>query len=260
MTVILAVFGWFLAILTLSTIVRNLYRVNRSPGVKFVLDVVLFIGVVIHELAHASALLCMGVVPKKFIVRYRSRWTGRTSPHGAVGIRESDDLKMTFMQGLFASLAPLFVSTFTFLFTLDVIFNTNSIDLIKLAAGVVMISVVFGSCPSNADINAMIENFHNRPEHSWYQLLLAVISLLIVAFCVDLTFLILPFEVFYYILYCLTSIGVYFGLKITILSLKSLIVWAIHNIKDRRIDRRTILSLPERYYDSELNSIEEVDK
>jgi hypothetical protein len=215
MTTLLAVFVWFVVIFILSALMISVYCHVRTPEVKFVLDIVLFIGVVVHELAHAGAILCVGVVPRGFSIRYRNPY-GRSSPHGRVTYKKSDDLKLTFMQGLLVSLAPLFVSTFTFLFMLDVVFNTDVSDMAKILATVIMVSVVFGSYPSRVDLKGLRGNFNNRPLYSLYQVGLVAISIFMVVVFIDLTFLIFPFEVMYYIAYCLVIIGIYLGLKYTI--------------------------------------------
>jgi hypothetical protein len=197
--------------------------------------------VIIHELAHACTMLCVGVVPKSFTIRYRSPYTGRSFPHGSVGYKDSDYLKLTFMQGLFVSLAPLFVSTFTFLFMLDVLFNTDSLAIIKIVAVIIMISVIIGSYPSNADLNGLMGNFSNRPTYSLYQISLAVFSVLIVVFAVDLTFLKFPFEVFYYIVNCGAMIGIFLGLKYTLLTFKIVIQWIYSLIKKREEIKQTFI-------------------
>jgi hypothetical protein len=241
MITLLAVFGWFVAILILSTLMVNIYRHVRTAEFKFVLDIVLFIGVVIHELAHACTMLCVGIVPKSFAIRYRSPYSGRAAPHGGVGYKDSDDLKLTFMQGLLVSLAPLFSSTFIFLFMLDIIFNTDSPVIIKVIAVIIMISVIIGSYPSNADLNGLMGNFSNRPTYSLYQISLAVFSVLIVVFAVDLTFLKFPFEVFYYIVNCGAMIGIFLGLKYTLLTFKIVIQWIYSLIKKREEIKQTFI-------------------
>ncbi|MFW9951772.1 MAG: hypothetical protein ACFFKA_16775, partial [Candidatus Thorarchaeota archaeon] len=230
MTILIAVFSWFFIILIFSSLIVHAYRGLANTELKLVLDIVLFIGVFIHEIAHACILMCMGFMPKRFKVQYRSRVTGRASPHGSVILKKEDNIKMSFMQGLFVALAPLFVSTFTFLFMLDVIFNTDASSIIKIVASVVLISVVIGSYPSEADINVLVSNFQKHPEKSFFQLILGIISVALVIFYIDLNFLVMPFEVMYYILYCLVSIGIYFGLKGIIYGCRELIIWIIDHI------------------------------
>jgi hypothetical protein len=225
METLVAVFGWFLAILIVSNGMIIWYRKIRTTELKIMIDIILLIGVVIHELAHATVLISMRIIPNKFSVRYRSRLTGQAAPHGGVGLRDEDSVKMTFMQGFFASLAPLFVSTFVFLFMLDVIYNMNSTDGMKLLAWIVIVSVMFGSAPSHADLYSMMQKFYLRPEYSLYQVILAIGSILIVIFYVDLSFLILPFEVINYIVYCLAAIGIYFVLKGSVIFIKETVGW-----------------------------------
>jgi len=231
MDTLIAVFGWFFAILLISNGMIIWYRRIRTTELKIMVDIILFIGVVIHELAHAFVLISMRIMPNTFSVRYRSRMTGRAAPHGGVGLHEEDSIEMSFMQGFFASLAPLFVSTFVFLFMLDVIYNMNTTDGIKILAWVIIVSVLLGSAPSHVDIHSMIEKFHMHPEYSLYQIILAIGSVLVVIFYIDLSFMILPFEVFYYIFYCLAAIGVYFMLKGSIFLVKKTIIWVFRRRK-----------------------------
>jgi hypothetical protein len=225
MDTLIAVFGWFFVIFLVSNGMIIWYRRIRTTELKILVDIILFIGVLIHELAHAVVLISMRIIPNKFSVRYRNRMTGQVAPHGGVGLRDEDSIEMSFLQAFFASLAPLFVSTFVFLFMLDVIYNMNTTDGLKLIAWVIIVSVLLGSAPSNADIYNMKEKFYLHPEHSLYQIIISIASVILVIYTIDFSFLVLPFEVLYYIFYCFTAIGVYFALKGSIFLIKETIVW-----------------------------------
>jgi hypothetical protein len=179
-----------------------------------------------------------------------------------VVLRESDALQMSFMQGLLASLAPLFVCTFVFLFMLDVIYNMKSILEIKILAGIVCCSLLFGSAPSGADINMIINSFRRNPEYSLFQIILGVLSILLITFVIDISFLNLPFEVFYYILNCLLVIGFYFVFKGSIFLTQKAILEIIHGVqKYREIQKYLIQSFFRRIikpYSSKQKTREEV--
>ncbi len=238
METLVPVFGWFFGILVTSLAICIWYRHIKTTILKVLFDIILFIGVTIHECAHACLLLSMRIMPTSFSVRYHSRFTGRASPHGEVGFRSSDELQMSFLQGFLVSLAPLFVSTFLFLFMLDIIYNMNSTDEMKIVAGIVAGSLLLGSAPSGADINTMMMMFKRRPEYSLYQVLIAGISILLVVLYIDISFLVLPFEVLYYILNCFLVIGVYFVLKGTMLITKIVILWIYNSTRSYKENHR----------------------
>ena len=86
-------FGWFFIILIAFYGMIIWYRMIKTVELKVVIDIILFIGVIIHDLTHACLLLCMKIMPDSFSVRYRSRFTEKASPHGDVGLCEQEEVR-----------------------------------------------------------------------------------------------------------------------------------------------------------------------
>ncbi|MFX0058443.1 MAG: hypothetical protein ACFE8J_09105, partial [Candidatus Heimdallarchaeota archaeon] len=103
-----------------SLIIEFVERQQVDPLSTF-LHILAFIGVFIHELSHYVMCVLFGVKTQGFKVRYRSEISRKVAPHGEVGLPEFK--KISFMQAVMVAIAPLFISTFLFLFCLDVIFT-----------------------------------------------------------------------------------------------------------------------------------------
>ena len=197
--------------LLVSIAVQSWYRRAHTPGFKTFLHVLAFVGVFVHEVAHYTFCVLFGVKTGKIKVKYRSEDKIRVAPHGSVSLPEFE--RNSFVQTFVISLAPLLVSTFLFLFCLDVIFNIETEAWVNVVAIVFCLSLLIGSEPSGQDIKVIGKTFRRDPNYSLYQIALVVASGLIVWLFVDLYFICLPFEVLYYIEYFLFVILVYFVLK-----------------------------------------------
>ena len=208
----LDLFFWLFAMLIVSIIVQSWYRRTHTPGLKAFLHVLAFVGVFVHEVSHYALNVLFGVKTGKIKVKYRSEDKGRVAPHGSVGLPEFE--RNSFLQTFIGSVAPLIVSTFLFLFCLDVIFNLQTNPWVDVVATVFCVSLFIGSEPSGQDMRLIGESFRKDPRYSVYQIVLVVASGLIVWLFVDLYFISLPFEVLYYIEYFLFVILGYFVLKI----------------------------------------------
>jgi hypothetical protein len=200
--------------LLVSIAVQSWYRHAHTPSLKTFLHVLAFAGVLVHEVAHYTLCVLFGVKTGKLKVKYRSEDRTRVAPHGSVGLPEFE--RNSLLQTFVISVAPLFVSTFLFLFCLDVIFNLQTNPWVNVIASVFCVSLFIGSEPSGQDMKVIGKTFRRDPRYSIYQIALVVASGLIVWIFVDLYFVSLPFEVLYYIEYFLFVVLGYFVLKIVV--------------------------------------------
>jgi hypothetical protein len=207
----LDLFFWLFFMLLVSIVVQYCYRRTHTRGLKAFLHVLAFVGVFVHEVAHYAFNVLFGVKTGKIKVKYRSEDRVRVSPHGSVGLPEFE--RNSFLQTFVGSVAPLFVSTFLFLFCLDIIFNIETEAWVDVVATVFCVSLFIGSEPSGQDMKLIGKTFRKDPRYSFFQIALVVVAGLIVWFFVDLYCIYLPFEVLYYIEYFLFVILVYFVLK-----------------------------------------------
>lgn len=210
----LDLFVWLFLMLIFSIGVQAWYRRAHTPGFKTFLHVLAFVGVLVHEVAHYSFCVLFSVKTGNLRVKYRSEDKRRVAPHGSVGVPEIE--RNSFLQSFAISLAPLLVSTFLFLFCLDVIFNIETEAWVNVVAIFFCVSLLIGSEPSGQDIRVIGQTFTRDPRYSLYQIALVVTSGTIVWFFVDLYFISLPFEVLYYIEYFLFVVLFYFLLKIMV--------------------------------------------
>ena len=202
---------WFFILLAASTAIRALYRLAHTPGYKLLFNLVAFVGVFVHEVAHYTVSLIVGGNPGKIRVKYRSEDKTSISPHGSVSNPEFK--RQSVLQAFSISFAPLLVSTLLFMFCLDVIFHIQTDPWVKVVAIVFNVSLVFGLKPSGQDVKVVGYAYQNDPRYSVYQISILLLSGVIVWMFIDLYFFVLPFEVMYYAGYLLVLVVFYFGLK-----------------------------------------------
>ena len=173
-TIMIELFFWLFAMLLASIVTKSWYRRVHTPGFKVVFNVLFFIGVFVHEMAHYTLGSLVGIKKKNFKVKYRSRDKTRVSPHGSVNSPEF--ARNSFLQTFVSSFAPLFVSTFLFLFCLDIMFHIQTELWIKILALMFSISLLIGSSPSGQDVKLVGITFNKNPRYSLYQIFLVALS------------------------------------------------------------------------------------
>jgi len=204
---------WLFFMLVVSIGVQSIGRHIRSRGVKIFFFMLAFVGIFVHEMAHLIVSNLFGVKTGRVRVKYFSDDKMRISPHGSVNLPEFE--RNSFVQTLVISVAPLIVSTFLFLFCLDIVYNIKTEPWIDIIAIFFIVSLFIGSEPSGQDMRLIGFTFKKNPRYSLYQIFLIVVSGLFVLIFVDLYFISLPFEVLYYIEYFIFVALLYFCFKCT---------------------------------------------
>jgi hypothetical protein len=188
---------WFyLLVFGVSILLMFVYRLNLGPF-RTILSILGFIGVIVHELSHYLLCVLLGVKVEKIIIRYRSRFTGRASPHGAVGPEEPD--RISFLQALVIGLAPLFISSWLIILCFELLHMPGFDDLVYLGVAILLVSLFIGSAPSMADFSQCYYGFVRSPLYSLYQLFLIFLSTLTVFINFYSFQLVLPNEILNYI-------------------------------------------------------------
>jgi len=173
--------------ITSIVIRKTLYKIDSGPFKK-ILHLFDFIGVFVHEASHAIACVFMHVPIKEFHLGWREEITNNVGPHGyiATGLKER-----TFMKSVVISLAPLLVSTWLFIFSLDSAFNESLPDLLRLICGFLCFSLILGASPSSQDFNNIGFYFNKDIQYSFYQiflLCLSFITIMIIVIIFDIVF------------------------------------------------------------------------
>ncbi len=204
-------FLWLLVMLGCSMVARAIYGLAHTPGYKAIFNVIAFVGVFVHELSHYTVSIMLGAKPGKMRVKFQSETEEGVAPHGSIENPEfhRNSLLQTFAVGF----APMLVSTFLFMFCLDLIFNIQTDLLVKVIAFVFGVSLLIGLKPSGQDIKVIGYSFKNDPRYASYQICLLIFSGVLVWLFVDLYFFVLPFEVLYYVAYFVVLTVFYFALK-----------------------------------------------
>jgi len=227
---------WLFTMLLASIVTSSWYRRIHTPGYQVVFNIIAFIGIFVHEMAHYILGNLFGVKTGKVKVNYRGYDKKMVAPHGSVGVPEFE--KNSFVQMFVISFAPLFVSTFLFMFCLDVIFRIQTENWVKVVAIVFCVSLFVGSEPSGQDVKLVGIVFNKDPSYSLYQIFLVMLSGILVWLFVDLYFISLPFEVLYYIEYFLFLALFYYCLKLSF--------WGLGKLYKiiRKIFKKTMISSP----------------
>ena len=202
---------WLFVMLGCSAIVQGFYRYAHTPGYKAVFNVIAFVGVFIHEVAHYIMAILLGVKPGKFRVKFKSENGERVAPHGSIENPESE--RNSVLQIFVVAFAPMLVSTFLFMFCIDIIFNIQTLLLVKVVAVVFAGSLLIGLEPSGQDVKVVGYSFKRDPRYSVYQIFLLVLAGVLLWLFIDLYLIIFPFEVMYYIAYFIVLTFFYFTLK-----------------------------------------------
>ncbi len=195
---------------------------------KTAFSVLGFIGVAIHEAAHATLCLITGVPVKRVEVNYRNKMTGRVDPHGSVALERPQ--KVSFIQSLLIGIAPLLVGVIVFFFLLEIALDMSAKPLYRIVSGIICVSVLLGVRPSTVDLKNIAVTFQKNPSQSFFQVILLCSSFGLVWILVDLFTIDFSLEFIYYFL-----IGVVF----VVLKYICLLWYTIYkNVRKNREEKR----------------------
>ena len=202
---------FYLLVICVSFCMQFLFRLELGPF-RMILNVLGFVGVLVHELSHYILCKVTGVKVEGLTIRYRSRISGKGNPHGFVTLEEHES--SSFLQILLVAIAPLFIHTWLIMLCFELLHVPGFDDLVYIAIGLVVVSLFIGSAPSNPDLQHCGKAFGRSPAYSVYQLLLLGISIITVLCTfqiIALEFTMLPFEFLIYIIqYLLVALGYFF--------------------------------------------------
>ena len=208
----------FPVVLIVGYIIESLLRgKDLGPFTSFI-SILMFIGVVFHELSHYFLCLITRVPTKGVYIRLRYR--GHINPHGEV-VPEYP-YQITFLQAMLASLGPVLMGTWIAYFSLNAAMNPLLDPLVRIIAGLIVLSTLLASTPSPEDFRFISFGFSNDPKHSYYQIGLLTLSILLSWGVVNLFNLIFPIEFIYYFV----IVGFYFTLKFSFIGVR----WGLNKL------------------------------
>ena len=197
---------WFLGIWLASKV--TFLAVRNSRGlIQFIVNIFFFFGVFVHEFSHLMFCFIFRVPTNGMKIYFMDRERGVVNPGGYVNLAEGPRISM--MQSLMIGIAPLFISTFLFMGCLDIIFTFETTFEVQIFVIILAISLVLTAAPSQTDVSNILKAAAGDPVQSFLQFLYVVASLMISIYLVDLSGILLPLEVFYYVSYFALTIIMY---------------------------------------------------
>jgi hypothetical protein len=219
----------FLLIFIISSLVSKFLFSEQAGMLRPIALRLGYIGVVFHELAHYLMSLVAGQKPKYIKVKWRDEKTGIRSPHGEVMPSKPE----TFLQAFISALAPLYISTWLIFYCWFIVPFLNIDIILKVIAGFLGFSLLITASPSSGDFRAISGAFRYDVRHSFYQVLLISLSVLILWLILMLTGVIFVLEVFYY----LAIAALYHSLRFSFLGIKLGLVrlWSQNYLKPAKV-------------------------
>jgi len=188
-----------------------LTRSNLGPF-NTAINILAFIGVIIHELSHFIMCKLTGVKTNGIQIKYR--YYGMANPHGAVRLDKYEYQKISFMQALLVSLAPLYISTWLFFFSLGAAFDSTIDPLFRLMAAFLCVSLFLKLTPSPADFSQIRKGFNRDSSFAIYQIFLVFLSGSIILIIMISYNIGIPFDFLYYIFVGFTYLLLYYVFKV----------------------------------------------
>lgn len=222
---------FILGFMVFSVIISYLLIRYTSGLFLTIIKILAAIGIVIHEIFHL--IMCyitrVKVVNISILKKLEVEKAGALGYYGQVNIHEE---KVSFIQAILVSFAPLYFSFWLFFSILEYLVNNyNQVHpLVFFLSILLMISLILSASPSFSDLALIPKAFSNNSDHSLYQIFLIVLAslmawVILIIFQIPLDYKIIIHQIIFYFIVT----GFYFIFK---LGFK-----LIFNIYNRRTNR-----------------------
>ena len=196
------------------------------------------VGVIIHEICHIVMCFLTRSPVKKVSLIKKLDFENKSSEIGFYGQVQVYEDKVSFLQAFLVSFAPLFLCFWFFFWILQFLVNVNvNVDpLISILCIILMISLVLSAAPSISDLTIIPKAFSYDTEHSLYQILLVILSLL-ATWSIEVS---VNFDFHEWHIYLIIT-GFYFVFKFGFRLIHN-IFYSLYERKTKRIDIRNFQS------------------
>lgn len=192
----------FMICFALFSVAISHVLLKYTPGfLNRIIRALAMVGIIIHELCHILMCLITNTRIKKIRLLAKNEdesQKGKFEYFGNITVKGGD--RLTFLQAMLISLAPLIFSFWIFFFLLEQIFNPEINIVLFFLYLFIMVSIVLAAAPSFADLICIPKAFREDPYYSIYQVFLLLLSLLTFWIVVSLLQLTFFHEIIVYIL------------------------------------------------------------
>ena len=154
----------FPVVLAVGYILESIVRGKDLGPFTSIISILMFIGVFFHEISHYLFCLITRVPTKGLHIRLR--YKGHINPHGEV-IPEYP-YQITFLKAMLISLGPLLIGTWVAYFSLNIALSSMFDPLVRIIAGLIVVSILLASTPSPADFRMISFGFSNDQKYSCF--------------------------------------------------------------------------------------------
>ena len=201
---------WFGVFFAISYVICVFFFRHDLGPFNTILNIIGFIGVIIHELSHYAMCLITGTPAGNISVHYRDPITGRANPHGSVELKEFE--RLSFLASIFVALAPLMICFWLFIFLLNTTLNSAIDPFLRIISGVLCLSCLIGARPSRIDFKQIPWAFQRDRKNAFYQVLLFLTSTIIVVL-ITIIYQLFLFSFVYYILIGIVYIIIFYTIR-----------------------------------------------
>ena len=156
------------------------YLVMKYTPKPFIMiaKVIAIFGIIIHEICHIVMCVISRTPIEEISLLKRMEFEKDSTKLGFYGQVKVYEHKVSFLQALLVSFAPLFLSFWIFFWTLNILIRVPVHPLFFVFSIILMISLVISAGPSISDITMIPKAFSYDTQNSLYQVFLVTLSIL----------------------------------------------------------------------------------
>ncbi|MHA1987821.1 MAG: hypothetical protein ACW98D_14390 [Promethearchaeota archaeon] len=169
---------FILGFMMFSVIISYIAFKYTSPPLSNIVQALAMVGIVIHEICHyVMCIITRSPIEKVTLIKkFNFKEEQRLGYYGEVEVQAQ---RISFLQAVLIGLAPLYLSFWLFFSLLEILLYSFVEPIVFAFSIFIMTSIALSAAPSFADFSMIAKVFLNNFNHSIYQILLIILSLLL---------------------------------------------------------------------------------